>query len=69
MQADRHPIQPAEHRDSTRQRLDLEAKLLAYRCGWLSFDEIKIRKLERQLKQLLESAGDDQMARNLINRC
>jgi hypothetical protein len=52
----------------TRLRLDLEAKLLAYRCGWLACDEIKVRKLERDLGRILDSAGEDQLARQLIGR-
>lgn len=48
-------------------RSELEAKLLAYRCGWLARDEIKIRKLERELDRVLKQIGtDDALARRLI---
>jgi hypothetical protein len=51
-----------------RQRSELEAKLLAYRCGWLARDEIKIRKLQRELDQILKQIGtDDALARHLLS--
>jgi hypothetical protein len=50
-------------------RTELEAKLLAHRCGWLASDEIKVRKLERALAEVLAEIGrDDPMARRLISR-
>ena len=51
-----------------RRRSELEAKLLAYRCGWLARDEIRIRKLERELDLVLKRIGtDDALARRLIS--
>lgn len=53
--------------NAIRRRTELEAKLLAYRCGWLARDEIRIRKLERALLTVLAAIGrDDPMARDLI---
>jgi hypothetical protein len=49
-------------------RSELEAKLLAYRCGWLAPDEIRVRRLKRELARLLEEIqADDAMARALLD--
>ena len=49
-------------------RSELEAKLLAYRCGWLAPDEIRVRRLKRELALLLEETqADDAMARALLD--
>lgn len=62
------PQTSTDSRAAIRLRSELEAKLLAYRCGWLSRDEIKIRKLERELARLLdELENEDPMARRLID--
>ena len=66
MRPQRHHEPLLEPGVQTRLRLDLEAKLLAYRCGWLACDEIKIKKLERDLGRILDSTGEDQLARQLI---
>ena len=68
MRPQRHHEPLLEPRAQIRLRLDLEAKLLAYRCGWLACDEIRIRKLQRDLGRMLDSAGEDQLARQLVER-
>ena len=68
MRAQRRLQVPAtDHRQAIRLRTNLEAKLLAYRSGWLPFDEIKIRKLERELQIVLSVIGnEDTLACQLI---
>lgn len=51
-----------------RRRTELEAKLIAYRCGWLVGDEIRIRRLERELGRLLDEIGQDDPAHRLLSR-
>ena len=54
--------------NDVRRRGELEAKLLAYRCGWLASDEIHVRRLKRELARLLdESPADDRLARALLD--
>ena len=56
-----------DRRQLIRQRTELEARLLAYRCGWLSADEINIRKLKRALARVLGSLeGADPLAEELL---
>jgi len=60
-------VPATDHRQAIRLRTNLEAKLLAYRSGWLPFDEIKIRKLERELQIVLSVIGnEDTLACQLI---
>ncbi len=74
-----HNFRPDPGRDGTtdaadgsrwtaiRRRSEIEAKLIAYRCGWLASDEIHIRKLTRELSEVLYFIGaDDPLARQLI---
>ena len=60
-------VLPVSTRALTQQRSELEARLLAYRCGWLELDEIKIRKLEKALRGVLHKLGtDDVLATALL---
>ena len=70
MRAERHTtVVPVSNRALIQQRSELEARLLAYRCGWLELDEIKIRKLENALRQVLQMLGtDDVLARALLEQ-
>jgi hypothetical protein len=53
---------------AVRRRTQIEAKLLAYRCGWLPSDEIRIRKLTRELSEVLDYIGaGDPLAQQLID--
>ena len=53
--------------DTVSRRSALEAKLLAHHCGWLQLDEIRVRKLRRDLARLLDEMGsDDPLARRLV---
>ena len=47
-------------------RTQLEAKLLAYRCGWQSADDIRVKKLELALKAVLSELGQPDPADALI---
>ena len=59
----------ARDRAAMQRRTQLEAKLIAYRCGWLERDEIAIRKLERALDRVVREIGrEDRMARALLDR-
>lgn len=49
-------------------RTELEAKLLAYRCGWQKLDDIRVRKLERALGGILSELGRPDPAEGLIRR-
>ncbi|MEM8769996.1 MAG: hypothetical protein AAGE43_21380 [Pseudomonadota bacterium] len=50
--------QAKQHRqDLTRQRAELEAALLAYRCGWRANDEVRVERLRRGLKAVLDALG------------
>lgn len=49
-----------------RRRSILEAKLLAHRCGWLTLDEIRQRRLERSLRSVLSALGKKDPADRLI---
>lgn len=52
------------HRRSMRQ---LEAKLIAYRSGWIPHDPRRVAGLEADLAQLLvESNADDPLVRELL---
>ena len=53
---------------AVRRRTEIEAKLLAYRSGWLPSDEIRIRKLTRELSEVLDYIGAaDPLAHQLID--
>ena len=68
MAIEREGIESYKECHPTQQRWELEAKLLAYRCGWLPFDEIKIRKLEHELTGVLTTNGiQDSLAEALIS--
>ena len=49
-------------------RTQLEAKLLAHRCGWQVLDDIRVRKLELALKAVLAELGQPDPAEALISR-
>ncbi len=46
-----------DRQDLVRQRAQLEAALLAYRCGWRANDEIRVERLRRGLKAVLDALG------------
>ncbi|MEJ2088276.1 MAG: hypothetical protein P8Y69_07345 [Gammaproteobacteria bacterium] len=70
MQPDKQTRQSDTHRhQAVHRRTALEAKLLAYRCGWLAPDEVRVRRLQRALERVLAEIGrDDPMARQLLMR-
>ena len=49
-------------------RTQLEAKLLAHRCGWQAMDDIRVKKLELALKAVLAEIGQPDPAEELIRR-
>ena len=49
-------------------RSQLEAKLLAHRCGWQSLDDIRVKKLELALKAVLAELGQPDPAEALIRK-
>jgi len=49
-------------------RTQLEAKLLAYRCGWQAADDIRVKKLELALKAVLAELGRSDPAEALIRK-
>ena len=49
-------------------RTELEAKLLAHRCGWQALDDIRVKKLELALKAVLAELGQPDPAEALIRR-
>jgi len=50
-----------------RRRTALEAKLLAYRLGWLAGDDVRVRRLQRDLKTVLSLLPEgDSMAAALL---
>lgn len=49
-------------------RTQLEAKLLAHRCGWQSLDDIRVKKLELALKAVLAEIGHRDPAEALIRK-
>lgn len=49
-------------------RSQLEAKLLAHRCGWQRLDDIRVKKLELALKAVLVQLGQPDPAEALIGR-
>ncbi|MGE0624692.1 MAG: hypothetical protein AB7I04_03575 [Pseudomonadales bacterium] len=52
-----------------RRRTSLEAKLLAYRIGWLAEDDASERKLQRDLRSVLSLLGNgDPLAATLLQR-
>ena len=48
-------------------RTQLEAKLLAHRCGWQEMDDIRVKKLELALKAVLAELGAPDPAEALIS--
>ncbi len=67
-----HPqpeTQERGQRPLIRRRTELEAKLLAWRSGWIRLDELRIRKLEKELEAVLAGLPDqDPLAQALIRR-
>jgi len=52
-----------------RRRTELEAKLLAYRLGWLAEDDVHVRRLQRDLKTVLSLLPEgDSRAAALLGR-
>ncbi len=49
-----------------RRRSTLEARLLAHRCGWRTLDDLRLRRLERSLKNVLKALGGNDPAVKLI---
>ena len=49
-------------------RTQLEAKLLAHRCGWRTLDDIRVKKLELALTAVLAELGQPDPAEALIRR-
>ena len=49
-------------------RTQLEAKLLAHRCGWQALDDIRVKKLELALQAVLAELGQPDPAEALIRR-
>ena len=49
-------------------RTQLEAKLLAHRCGWQALDDIRVKKLELALQAVLAELGQPDPAEGLIRR-
>jgi hypothetical protein len=49
-------------------RTQLEAKLLAHRCGWRTLDDIRVKKLELALQAVLAELGQPDPAEELIRR-
>lgn len=49
-------------------RTQLEAKLLAQRCGWQALDDIRVKKLELALQAVLAELGQPDPAEALIRR-
>ena len=47
-------------------RTQLEAKLLAHRCGWQTADDLRVKKLELALKAVLGELGQPDPADALI---
>ncbi len=48
-------------------RTELEARLLAYRCGWRAHDEMQVVRLTRALARVLDELGqEDRQARALV---
>ena len=57
-----------DRRTLIRRRTDLEAKLLAWRSGWIDLDELRVRKLQRELHAVLtELQTKDTLARFLLS--
>ena len=48
-------------------RTQLEAKLLAHRCGWQALDDIRVKRLELALKAVLAKLGSPDPAEALIS--
>ena len=48
-------------------RTQLEAKLLAHRCGWQALDDIQVKRLELALKAVLAKLGSPDPAEALIS--
>lgn len=62
------PAAGSGHRALVKTRTELEAKLLAYRCGWQKLDDIRVRKLERSLRIVLNELGSPDPAEALIRK-
>jgi len=62
--------QEAKRKDSAlvALRTQLEAKLLAHRCGWRTLDDIRVKKLELALQAVLAELGQPDPAEALIRR-
>jgi hypothetical protein len=59
---------PRQHAALVALRSQLEAKLLAHRCGWQSLDDIRVKKLELALKAVLAELGQPDPAEVLIRK-
>ncbi len=59
---------PGARRSLVFARTELEAALLAHRCGWQTLDDIRLKKLELALKAVLRELGQPDPAEALIRR-
>lgn len=59
---------PRQHMALVALRSQLEAKLLAHRCGWQALDDIRVKKLELALKAVLAELGQPDPAEALIRK-
>ena len=55
-----------DRRTLVRRRTELEARLIAHRCGWRQLDEVRLQRLYRALASTLEALGDRDPAEMLI---
>ena len=68
-QAQRAAVGADDRRALVRRRTDLEAVLIAHRCGWRTLDEIRLTRTRRALASVLKSLGVPDPAEALIRRC
>lgn len=55
--------------DSNRRMLEVEAKLIAYRSGWLTIETTRLQELKEELEELLDASNPPASApaRALLN--
>ena len=46
-----------DRRALVRRRTELEARLIAHRCGWRTLDDIRLRRVRRSLAGVLRALG------------
>lgn len=57
-----------DRRKLVRRRTELEARLIAHRCGWQILDDIGLKRTRRSLASVLKSLGAPDPAQALIRR-